>query len=176
MWVNLRVMLLLLSFSDLVVSIVIFWISLGQAIYFLKIARGQPAELSDLFTGGPYFLRVLGASILFGLIVLCGYILLIIPGIIFSLMFSQYYYLILDRNIGVIDSLSISKDLMDGNKLTLFLIGLVAGVVGIVVVLLTCGIGLLVVGPFMALLTPVIYLAITGQPTADQIVYGPPAE
>jgi len=168
--------LLLLNLGDIVVGLVVFWVSLGQAIYFLKIARGQPAELSDLFTGGPYFLRVLGASILFGLMVFCGYLLLIIPGIILGLMFSQYYYLILDRDVGVMDSLNISKDLMVGNKLTLFLIGLVSAALSLVIILLTCFVGILAVAPFMTLLAPVVYLAITGQPTADQITYGPPAE
>jgi len=93
---------------------------------------------------------------------------LIVPGIILCLMFSQFYYLILDRNSAVIDSLSQSKELMDGNKLTLFLIWLVSGVVGGLLVVFTCGLGLLAVAPFLVLMAPVIYLAITGQPTADQ--------
>lgn len=169
-------MLPLLILAYIIVNLFTFWVGLGQALYFLKIARGEPAELSDLFTGGRYFLPVLGAAILTTLIVMCGLVLLIIPGIILALMFSQYYYLILDRDVGVMDSLSISKDLTDGNKLTLFLVGLVMSAIFCVIVVLTCGIGFLAVGPFMTLLFPVTYLAMTGQPTADQIVYGPPAE
>ena len=168
--------LVLLNLANIVVILVVVWINLGQMLYFLKIARGQPAELSDLFTGGPYYLRVLGAGILFGLIVVCGYVLLIIPGIILGLMLSQFAYVILDRNVGVMDSLSISKDLMVGNKLTLFLISLVGSVISFVIILLTCGVGILAVAPFMTLLAPVIYLGVSGQPTADQIAYGPPAE
>ncbi|MEE8451449.1 MAG: hypothetical protein V3R99_06015 [Thermoguttaceae bacterium] len=168
--------LAILLLGYVILNLITLWITLGQALYFLKIARGQPANLSDLFAGGPYYVRALFAGILGGILIGFGYALLIIPGIILALMFSQYKLLIVDRNVGIIDSLSISKDLMVGNKLTLFLILLVAGVVGSMIVLLTCFTGLLVVGPFMMLLFPVTYLAITGQPTADQIVYGPPAE
>jgi uncharacterized membrane protein/DNA-directed RNA polymerase subunit RPC12/RpoP len=160
--------------SYLITNLFSIWLGIGLALYFLRIARGQRAELSELFAGGPYFLRTLGATILVILAVLAGWILCIVPGIIFSLMLSQFYYLILDRNVGVIDSLSISKDIMNGNKMTLFLIGLIGGVVGILIVVFTCTVGLLVVIPFFALLRAVIYLAITGQPTADRLMYRPP--
>ncbi len=151
-------------------SLFLLWFNIGLSLFFLKTARGQHAELGDILAGGPYYLRILGASILFGLICLVGYILCIVPGVIFALMFSQYYFLILDRNVGVMDSLNISKEIMTGNKLMLFAIGLVAGLVGLVIAVCTCGIGLLVVVPYLALLNPVIYLAITGQRTADQML------
>ena len=160
--------------SSLITTPFGIWLGIGLALYFLKIARGQRAELGELFTGGPFFLRILGASILVGLAYIAGLILCIVPAIIIGLMFSQFYYLILDRKVGVIDSLSISKDIMVGNKMTLFLILLIGGVVGFLIVVFTCFLGLLVVGPFFALLWPVIYLAITGQPTADRLMYRPP--
>jgi len=162
---------IVLNLVDIVAGLCLLWVNLGQGLYFLKIARGQPAEVTDLFTGGPYYLRALGAIILVAIMVLVGCFLCIVPGIIVALMFSQFWFLILDRNVGVIDSLSISKDLMVGNKLMLFLIGLVAAVLGSLIVVMTCGVGFLAVRPFMTLLAPVIYLAITGQPTADQLMH-----
>jgi uncharacterized membrane protein len=69
----------------------------------------------------------------------------------------------------VIESFKLSKDLMNGNKLTLFLIWLVAGLGGSLISVITCGLGYFAVVPFLALMAPVIYLAITGQPTADQL-------
>jgi uncharacterized membrane protein len=62
---------------------------------------------------------------------------------------------------------------MKGNKGTLFVIWLVSGTGGVMITLLTCGLGLFVVWPFLALLYPVIYLTMTGQPTADRL-YAPP--
>jgi uncharacterized membrane protein/phage FluMu protein Com len=144
------------------------WIGIGQARIFLKIARGQQANMGELFSGGPYFLPILGASILFGLMVFFGLLLLIVPGIILSLMFSQYYYLIIDRNLGVMDSLNTAKEISNGNKLTLFLIGLVCFGITIVAAI-PCLLGWLVAFPYFALFYPVIYLSMTGQPTVDQM-------
>jgi uncharacterized membrane protein len=89
------------------------------------------------------------------------------------LVLSQSNYLILDRNVGIIDSLKMSKDLMEGNKLALFLIGLVSGVLGALLMLMTCGLGMLVVAPYLTMMQAVIYLTITNQPMADQMQAGP---
>ena len=145
------------------------WLFLGQSIFFLKLARSQEPEIGDIFTGGPYFMAYILAMMLFMLMVYFGLVLCIVPGIIVMLMFSQFYFLIIDRNAGVIDSLTMSKDLMAGNKLMLLAIYTVGGLVGMVLVLITCGLGLFVVGPYLALMSAVIYLTITGQPTVEQI-------
>ncbi|NUQ65027.1 MAG: hypothetical protein HUU20_21390 [Pirellulales bacterium] len=146
------------------------WLTLGQWLVFLRIARGQPVELGELFAGGPYLLRALGASVLFLLAVLAGVILLIVPGVIFALMFSQFLFLIIDRNTGVIESLELSKQVTSGNKLTLFALGFVIMGLGIVAVL-PCGLGLLILWPFVSLLWPLTYLSMTGQPTAEQMQF-----
>ncbi len=161
-------------FGNVVTTVFSIWIGIGQSLYFLKVARGQTAEISDIFAGGPWFFSILVASILVGLITLVGFALCIVPGVIFALMFSQFYYLILDRNVGVMDSLNISKEITTGNKLTLFLIGLIEIALA-VLGLLACCLGLLAVVPFLTLLAPVTYLVMTGQRTADQILPGGPA-
>ncbi|NIL96163.1 MAG: hypothetical protein GTO62_03225 [Planctomycetales bacterium] len=109
---------------------------------------------------------------MFGLITFVGLVLCIVPGVILALMFSQFYFLILDRRLGVMDSLSYSNQIMQGNKLTLFAIILVTILLGAAVVVCTCGVGLLAVLPFLGLLYPVVYLAITAQPTADRLAAG----
>ncbi len=145
-----------------------YWLYIGQTIFLLKVLRGQPASFADIFTGGPYFWRFVGGTILFTLLVIGGTILLIIPGIIAALMFFQYDYLIIDRNLGVFDSFQLSKRVMEGNKLTFLAINLLAALLTIAVAVPTCCLGLLVAGPFFALLHVVTYLAVTGQPTAEQ--------
>jgi phage FluMu protein Com len=144
------------------------WLQIGLTKYFLKVAKGQTAEIGELFTGASHFLPILLSSLLVGVIVFFGLIALIVPGIILSLMFSQYYYLILDRNVPILDSLKISMDLTNGNKLMLFAIGFVAGIVGALVTVLTCCLGALVVGPYIMLLNAVIYYTLIGEPTAEQ--------
>jgi len=141
------------------------WLGIGIAIYFLKIARGQAADYSDLFSGGPHFLRIVLASLLFVVIFYAGLLLCIVPGVILALMFSQFYYLVLDRQMPILEAFSMSKNLTDGNKLTLFLIWL--ALVGIAIVAaIPCGLGLIAALPFFCLIFPMIYLTITGQPAA----------
>ena len=181
------------------------WINIGQALFFLKKARGQSVEIGEVFQGGPYFGKILVLTLLillimFGILAVCSLptivgariskgevviltVILIIAGAITAialiwyamLVLSQSNYLILDRNVGVIDSLKMSKDLMEGNKLALFLIGLVSGVLGALLMLMTCGLGMLVVAPYLTMMQAVIYLTITNQPTAEQMQAGPTA-
>ena len=151
--------------GQLIGQLISTWLGIGMAVYFLKIARGQIADYSDLFSGGPYFIRILLASLLFFLIFYGGLILCVVPGVIFALMFSQFYYLVLDREMPIIEAFSLSKELTNGNKLTIFLIWL--AMMGIcLVAAIPCGLGLLAAGPFFTILFPVIYFTITGQPTA----------
>jgi len=175
-----------------------FWINIGVALGLLKLARGQQAEIGDMFTGGPYLVRILFASLLVGIIVfgifailfgpslavvllalqgadegliafaVVGLVLVcLIPFVVVALMFSQFYYLILDQDVGIMESLSLSRQVMAGNKLTVFLINLVTGIVGLLLVIFTCGLGMFAVGPYLALLRVVIYLSVTGQRTAQ---------
>ena len=64
------------------VGIMLFqlWIGIGQAIFLLRVARGQNALFGDVFQGGPYMLTVVLASLAFVLI-LGGVVALgLIPG------------------------------------------------------------------------------------------------
>lgn len=176
------------------------WLNIGQALFFLKKARGQGVEISEIFQGGPYFGKILLASILvglmvFGIVLVCMLPLILVAaaraneittisaivggcvavGFIWYVMlrFGLFYYLILDRNVGVIESLRMSTDLMEGNKMTLFLIGLVGGALSMLAVLLTCGLGAFVVMPYFAMMHAVVYLTIIGQPTAEMMQRGP---
>jgi phage FluMu protein Com/preprotein translocase subunit YajC len=155
--------------GQLVSTLFTAWLFIGQAIFFLKIARGQQAEIGDLFAGGPFYGTFLGAGILFLLMYVGGLMLCIVPGIILGLMFCQFYFLIVDRNAAAMKSLEQSNELMKGNKMTVFAVLLVGGLVGGLLVVCTCLIGVFFVGPFMSLLPAVIYLAVTGQPNAAQL-------
>lgn len=143
------------------------WIGIGQALIFLSMARGDPVELGQLFAGGPYFLRILAASIIAGFAFMAGLLLLIVPGIFLALMFWPFYWIIVDRNAGVLDSFRLAQRITEGNKATVFVLAVVA-VALTIVSMIPCGLGLLFTVPFFALMGPVTYLAMSGQATADQ--------
>ena len=102
------------------------WITGGQIRYMLQIARGEPARIEVLFSGGDVFWPVLGGTLLLGLAIIFGLLLLIVPGIILALMFGQTLYLIVDRRMPVFEAFGVSRQIMIGNKLTLFLMILVS--------------------------------------------------
>lgn len=141
------------------------FLNIGQLKLMLNIARGRTAEIGDVFSGGPFFRSAVLASLLFTLMAIGGFILLIVPGIIVTLMFSQYFFLIVDKNAGVKESLMLSKQVTDGNKMTLFLLGIVS--TGIMFLgLLACGVGMIFSAGYLAAILVVAYLTMTGQPIA----------
>ena len=101
---------------QIISNVVSLWLNLGMIIYFLKIARGQPAQLGDLFTGGPYLLRGIGAMILFLLVFYLGCLLCIVPGVYFALRYGFFLFSIVDRNVGALESYGASSQITGGNK------------------------------------------------------------
>jgi uncharacterized membrane protein len=172
------------------------WLSVGAMLFFIKTARGLPAQFGDLFAGGPYFLRIIGGSALYGLAIsgllgvfaipfgliglafdpllglvgMCaGMMLGLAPAVIFMMTFMQFKYLIIDRNMGIMESFRMSREVMQGNRAIVFLIVILVGVAGGAINQMTCNLGMFVVMPFTMLLYTVIYLAAIGHPSVDQL-------
>jgi hypothetical protein len=152
----------------LILAVVQFFFTLGIVAAMLKVCRGQPVDAADLFSGAPVLLPALGSWLLVTVMVALGFCLLIVPGIIVGLMFSAALPLIVDQRVGVMDSLRMSREATSGNKLTLFALGLVAVLGGVLVIVLTCGLGAFFVQPLWLLLWVVCYLTMTGQSTIDE--------
>jgi len=118
-------------------------LQLGVFRVCLAFVRGSTPKVSDLFKEYNFFFKYLGASILYGLIVVGGLILLIVPGVIWSIKFSMYGYFIIDKNVGPIEALKMSADLTAGSKGKLFLLNLT--LVGINILgLLALGVGVII--------------------------------
>ncbi len=85
-------------------------------IVMLKSAHGEKIDLADAFAQGrPYIGRLVGFTILTGLAILGGYVLLVVPGIIFTAWFALAAYVALEENLGVVDSMKRSKQLVKGH-------------------------------------------------------------
>jgi phage FluMu protein Com len=151
--------------SQIVYQIYIFWIMIGVQLFSLGVVRGEEPRYGLILSGGRYLLAIVLCGILTQIIVMLGLVLLIIPGLIFAMMLIQAQLLIIDRNMGVIDAMSTSRDVMVGNKMTVFALFLVASLVGGVFAVITCGLGIFGAVPYMWILTVMIYLGVTGQPT-----------
>ena len=118
-------------------------------VMFLDFIRGGELKVGKLFDGYKDSLRLSLAFFLYFLVVLVGVIFFIVPGIIFAMMFAQVPYILRDdENIGVIDALKKSANMMKGHKMQLFLLYL-SFIGWAILAILTLGIGYLFLFPYM---------------------------
>ncbi len=106
-------------------------VSLGIIRIALKIYDKKAVKHDDLFKSTnliiPYFL----GSLIYGAIVFAGFLLLIIPGIIWSIKFGYYTYFMVDKNMGPIDALKASSAMTKNIKWKLLGFGIIAAVINI---------------------------------------------
>ena len=103
--------------ADFSLSIII---SIGLVKIALRFCDNEKGRFADLFSQYPLFPQYLVGSILYGLIVFAGTILLIIPGIIWGIQFCFYDYFIVDKGLGPIEALKRSSAITRGVKWDLF--------------------------------------------------------
>ena len=87
----------------------------------LRFCDRQKAEFNDLFSCVHLFLNYAAGSILYGLIILGGLILFVVPGIIWGLKFQYFKYLIVEKGFGPIQALKASSAITMGAKGELFI-------------------------------------------------------
>ena len=94
---------------------------LGWAVFFLSLSRRQDAQLSQLFEGFQNFTRALVTYLLMILFILLWTILLVIPGIVAALSYSQTFFILAENpQMEGMDVLRKSKAMMRGNRWKLF--------------------------------------------------------
>ncbi len=121
-----------------------FVTALGLVRIGLNLVDGEDADLADLFSCAHLVFKYLMASVLHGILIVIGLVLLIVPGIIWTVQFSQWPYLMVEHEMGPIEAMKASSRLTRGTrgKLILFylatilllFLGLFAAIVGAVVV------------------------------------------
>jgi len=150
-------------FENLVNQLVSIWFTIGAIRVMLQISRNQPPNLGLLLQSAPFFIRTCLATLLFGILVVGGMILFIVPGIYIILTYWNYTYFIVDRNCGVIEAFRLAKVHASGNRLSIFVIGLIISGLGFLGVLACC-LGWIATTPYCLLLLVITYLSMTGQP------------
>ena len=124
-------------------------IGVGLALFFLNIHSGNKLEIKTIFN--PFkdvWLNSVLAYFMMIVIILIGFLLFFIPGVIATLMFSQVLYIIAEDNkIDPYNALVKSKKMMEGNKWKLFKIWLIILLLAIVCIL-TLGIGFIWLVPY----------------------------
>jgi len=171
--------------------VVPLWLGIGMNLGLIKIARHEPVSFDVIFTGGRSVLRVFLGSILIGVIVGaplyvvaaglvalfltmqpmesltalllfvlgCGLAAVLLLYLVARLM--QFYYLVIDRDLGVMESIQRSWQLTTDRAATIMLVYLLQICV-FMAGLIACCVGLIFAWPLCALINVVTYLALTG--------------
>jgi hypothetical protein len=178
----------------LLISMVVLqvWLQLGQNLGLLRVARGEPASVGDLFrASGSMLLSWILATLIVGLglvaaIVACmlpvglavvllgrdsaaspvllvvGFLIVVAVAILLGVRLSQFPYVIVDRNAGPIQALQTSWELTRGRTLVLFGLMIVAGLIAMSGIIL-CIVGLFFTVPLSYLLYACTYVALNGE-------------
>ena len=147
--------------TQVVSGLVSLFLQLGVIRIFLNLTRGHDAEMMMMFGEGGTYLSGLGTSILMGLAIMVGFLLLIIPGFIAAVGLQFALYVVVDKGTNPVDALQESWRLTDGHKLMIFLINLVIVLFLMAIACVTLGLGILVAAPVVALAQAVMYHSLT---------------
>lgn len=171
---------------DILGLIVGVFINMAQIRIGLRFCSGEVADFDDLYNQYHKFVDVLVGTILYGLIVLAGLILLIIPGIYWGIRYNFFGYLIIDRDMKPVDAIKRSGELTRGvwwHLLGFWIVMWALAMLGFIL----CCVGALFTTPIIIVAVAYVYrtlLARTpvsqyqGQPMApqpQQPMAGPPA-
>ena len=161
--------------------------------YTLDVLSGSRSPFERAFKVFPFLLRIFFTNIVVGLLVFAGVLVIALPtvplfmflgareevlatvAVIVGLAVFALYILIftrlclpllfiIDRGQGVFDSISSSFTYTKGNAIAIFFSMLVIILAGMVLTLVTCGLGLIAVIPLMTTALCIIYRLVTGQP------------
>lgn len=132
------------------------YINLGMLRVWLNLASGKAASVGMIFGEGRKLFVAIVASIIYGLAVLIGLILLIVPGIYIALRYGHYMNAIVDKNLGIMESLQYSSNLTTGNRMPLFVLAILCILVMLAGFLAFC-VGIFVAIPIVSLAAAVSY-------------------
>ncbi len=138
--------------GGLIMAVVQIFAKMGAINVALKAQDDTTAlSLWDLWAPHPFW-RYVGASIVVGVIVLVGFILLIVPGIIWALRYMFVPYLVMEKNLKPFEALKESARITYGHKWQL------AGLLGLIFLVNILGLLCLIVGLLVSV--PVTALAV----------------
>jgi uncharacterized membrane protein len=142
---------------------------LGWAMWSLAVNRNQDYDYNKIFEGFNNFGNALVTYLLMIVFIILWTLILIIPGIVKALAYSQAFYILADKpDIKPLEALRASEQLMKGNKTKYFLLLLLFGLLSLLCIL-TLGIGFLFLVPLMQVTFARFYQELIGGETESEV-------
>ena len=169
---------MLYPIMGLAILAVLSWLVGGLYNAAFKQISGEQITVGDLFSGGKYFVRILGAGLLIGIAAGIGGVFCLIPGLIVSGLAFLTYPMIVEGGKGIIEAIKASIEVTkkDWIMFTLFAIalGFIAGS-GVI----ACGVGARATYPLLFLGHALAYrdlVEIPGAQAQGQFMPPPPPD
>lgn len=141
------------------------FLSVGMIRVALNVYAKKEATIAMLFSGQDVALRFFGAMILYGVLVMLGTILLIIPGIYLALKYMYVPFLIIDKNMGIKEAFTKSGEITKGYKWHLFAFGIGVNIISSIAAI-PMGLGLIIALPWTVLAYVATYKILMGEEKA----------
>lgn len=110
---------------DSLLGILMVPLGIGTTAFFVSLIESTDFEAKDLFKYYHDFVKIIGVTVLMGIVVMLGYICFVIPGIILTLSYSLVPIILIKKpELGIVETLKYSREKMQGHKLDAFVLGL----------------------------------------------------
>ncbi|MFC3772339.1 DUF975 family protein [Paenibacillus sp. GCM10012303] len=124
-------------------------LTFAMYVFFLRLYRGERPLIGSLFDGFSRYAPTMALYLLMYVLIILWSLLLVVPGIIAALRYSQAYFIMQDdATIGPQDAIERSKEMMYGHKWRLFVL-YVSFIGWALLSAITFGIGSLWLVPYM---------------------------
>lgn len=131
-----------IGIGELLVFIISGPITAGTYMYALRLIRGGDSDLGEMLRGFQVFGKAFVVFALYSVMVIVGLIFLIVPGVYVAVALMPAMFLVLDDDLGAVDTLRKAWEMTTGHRRQLFivllaivglnLLGLVALLIGVV--------------------------------------------
>ncbi|MBQ7338041.1 MAG: DUF975 family protein [Clostridia bacterium] len=152
-------------------------LGVGMFGVYLDIVRGNQAKIEGMFDGFRQgTVNNLLAGILITIFTALWSLLFVIPGIVKSYSYAMTYFILKDNpEMSANDAITESRKMMNGNKWRLFCLDF-SFIGWILLSMLTCGLLVILVQPYMYTARAAFYESIKGAPVEAEATEAPAAE
>jgi uncharacterized membrane protein len=148
---------ILLSIASVIASIIFGFWSKRLAVW---VANNREFKFINIFEGFGNFKNYFITSLIYSLIVLGGFILLIVPGVIWSLKYFMAPYYAIDKGMNYKEALKTSANATNGYKKNIFVFILLMALI-IVVSIIPLFLGLLISIPLAFVASGLLYVKLS---------------
>ncbi len=131
----------------------------GMSYGFLRSARGESLQVKDIFHVFKNYSNAVFGNLLVAVIVGIGFMLLIIPGIVFACKLTFVSYLIVDKKMDAVTAVKTSWRMTHGHAWKIFWMGILAFFVALLGLILV-GVGLILSIMWIRLAFASLYYAV----------------